>query len=311
MLVERVAAAIREVGVAEVLPRFRALAAGDISEKSPGDLVTIADRECERVLSLRLRDIRDLPVVGEEATQADPSLLNHVDTAPAVWIVDPIDGTANFVSGSTDFAVMVALVEAGVTVSAWVWHPATDTMLTGELGQGTKRNGVLVLPVARIGEPKGILKRKYLAEPARSRPADFPPSVAEIVRTPIRCAGIEYSQLLRGEIDFAFYWRTLPWDHAPCALLAGEAGLTVARIDGSAYRPGDHQMGLLSARPELWSAVATEIRAALRAAARFVRCPSGPSATPTKSGIIGLEASGPSPIPRGLQAPDEAKSAAR
>ncbi len=78
MFIEDVSVAVREVGMAEVVPRFRSLAEGDVTEKSPGDLVTIADQECERVLGERLRSIREIPVVGEEGTSADPSLLDLV-----------------------------------------------------------------------------------------------------------------------------------------------------------------------------------------------------------------------------------------
>ena len=163
-LIEEVAAAIREVGNAEVVPRFRSLAAGDITEKGPGDLVTIADQECERVLSERLRVFRDIPVVGEEATAADPSLLDLVATAPAVWVTDPIDGTSNFVAGNPNFVVMVSLVENGTTMAAWVWHPETDTMLTAERGNGLLRNGEPAPTPTRSDRARGILKRKFMDE---------------------------------------------------------------------------------------------------------------------------------------------------
>jgi len=262
MFVEEVAAAIRQVGNAEVVPRFRSLAAGDIKEKGPGDLVTIADQECERVLAERLREIRDLPVVGEEATAADPSLLDLVATAPAAWVIDPIDGTANFVAGNPNFVVMVALVEAGETVAAWVWHPEHDEMLTAQRGHGAQCNGVDVAPAGRSGPAAGILKRKYMNEPARSILRALPAHVGELVPA-LKSAGIEYGALIDGRIDFLFYWRTLPWDHAPGGLLATEAGLKVARPDGSTYYPGDHGLGLLAAPVETWHAVAAEIMAAL------------------------------------------------
>jgi len=262
MFVDQVSAIIRQVGAAEVVPRFRALAAGDIMEKSPGDLVTVADQECERALAERLRTVRDIPVVGEEGTAADPSLLDLVGSAEAAWIIDPIDGTANFVAGDPNFVIMVALVEGGETVAAWVWHPETDVMLTAELGGGCHRNGIAVLPALRAEVPKGILKRKYMGEPARTRLGAFPGSVGSLVRA-YKSAGIEYGALIGGQIDFLMYWRTLPWDHAPGGLLASEAGLRVARIDGTAYSPGDGRPGLLAAADGCWDAVANEIRAAL------------------------------------------------
>ena len=262
MLVDQVSAIIREVGAVEVVARFRSLAEGDVMEKGPGDLVTVADQECERVLTDRLRLVRDIPVVGEEATAADPALLDVVATADATWIIDPIDGTSNFVAGNSNFVVMVALVEKGVTTAAWVWHPETDTMLTAQLGRGFQRNGVTAMAAPRAGTPKGILKRRYMPEPARTRLATLPESVGSLV-TDFKSAGIEYGALIDGRIDFLMYWRTLPWDHAPGGLLASEAGLRVARFDGSAYRPGDGHRGLLAATDSTWDVIASQIRIAL------------------------------------------------
>jgi len=262
MFVEQVAAAIREVGNAEVVPRFRALAANDVMEKTPGDLVTIADQECERVLSQRLRALRDLPCVGEEAASENPALLDLVADAEATWVIDPIDGTRNFVSGDTNFVVMVSLVEAGETSAAWIWHPKTDAMLTAQQGLGTRRNGAALPAVVRGEQRTGILKRRYMDEPARSRLGDFPAGIGRDVPA-FNSAGIEYGALVDGTIDFLFYWRTLPWDHSPGGLIAAEAGLKVARPDGSPYRPGDGGFGLLSAPAEVWDLVATQIELAL------------------------------------------------
>lgn len=257
-----VASVVREVGSAEVVSRFRELAAGDITEKSPGDYVTIADQECERVLSGRLREIHDIPVVGEEASAADPRLLDLVATAPACWLLDPIDGTANFVAGSTDFVVMVALVEAGVSTAAWVWHPESDSMLTGRLGEGTTRNGRPISIGPAGSTVTGIVKRKYMPEPQRSQLRDFKPTGGAL-SPGLKCAGVEYAKVIDGELDFLLYWRTLPWDHAPCGLLAAEAGLRVARLDGSTYAPGDDAAGLLTAHPHHWQAIADQLRHAL------------------------------------------------
>ena len=100
-----------------VMPRFRSLEAGDIEEKGPGDLVTVADRECELALTEALRDIVDVTVVGEEATADNAALLASVGS-DAAWIVDPIDGTSNFAAGRESFAVMVAFAERGITTHA-------------------------------------------------------------------------------------------------------------------------------------------------------------------------------------------------
>ena len=118
------------------LPRFRALATGDVEEKSPGELVTIADREAEAILTERLPHL--LPgsrVLGEEACSTAPHLIDSLSEG-TVWLVDPLDGTGNFAAGQPDFAVMVALLSDGVTQAAWIFNPLSAQLARAELGSG-------------------------------------------------------------------------------------------------------------------------------------------------------------------------------
>src|SRR4030095_3156841 len=104
---DRVTRLIQEAAAAEIMPRFRQLAAGDVREKAPGDLVTVADEAVEARLAPALEAL--LPgsvVVGEEAAAADPNLLNRLFDDQPVWIIDPVDGTSNFAEGRPAFAVM-------------------------------------------------------------------------------------------------------------------------------------------------------------------------------------------------------------
>ena len=113
-MLEEVAGLIREVATTIVLPRFRRLDAEDIQQKSPGDVVTVADHESELALEAGLtRLLPGSEVVGEEAVAADPGVLGRMADRGAVWIVDPLDGTNNFAAGKTPFAVMVALLRGG------------------------------------------------------------------------------------------------------------------------------------------------------------------------------------------------------
>ncbi len=117
-MIDEVGELIRQVAHDVVLPRFQHLAAGEVHEKAPGELVTVADQESERLLTTGL--MRLLPgsvVVGEEAVAADPQVLRHLDDAGPVWLVDPVDGTANFAAGRDPFAVMVALQRDGETAA--------------------------------------------------------------------------------------------------------------------------------------------------------------------------------------------------
>jgi len=248
--------AVREVAAAEVRPRFRSLSPDQIVEKSPGDLVTEADRACERALGLRLRALVDIPVVGEEATAADPGMLDLVGAADAVWVVDPVDGTSNFVAGSPDHAVIVALVERGVTTRCWMHLPVAGTMLRAELGAGARRDGRILdaaAPLEAGSLPPGLLSTRYLPAPVRDRlAADGPPDPLHRAVPGRGCAPVDYFDAVDRALGYLVYWRTLPWDHAGPALFASEAGLRVARPGGDPYRPGDGRDGLIVAHPSVW-----------------------------------------------------------
>src|SRR3546814_17285856 len=111
---ERVAAIIRETAEVEILPRFKTLAADEIREKRPGDLVTVADIEAEKRLTRQLTDlVPGSRVIGEEAIAGDEALLAAKASDGSVWIVDPVDGTANFAAGRTPFTVVVAYLLDG------------------------------------------------------------------------------------------------------------------------------------------------------------------------------------------------------
>jgi fructose-1,6-bisphosphatase/inositol monophosphatase family enzyme len=67
------------------------------------------------------------------------------------------------------------------------------------------------------------------------------------------CTGTEYPAIIEDQQDFALFWRTLPWDHAPPVLLLTEAGGTARRPDGSTYHPSDTRAGLLvAASDDVW-----------------------------------------------------------
>ncbi|MGQ3177822.1 MAG: inositol monophosphatase family protein, partial [Blastomonas fulva] len=119
---------IRTVAREVVLHHYQQLSSAQISEKTPGDLVTIADQESERRLSAGLAAI--LPqasIVGEEAVEADPVLIERVNDSTA-WIIDPIDGTHNYAHGHPPFGIIIALVERGETVAGWLYDPLADRM---------------------------------------------------------------------------------------------------------------------------------------------------------------------------------------
>ncbi|ARX87515.1 inositol monophosphatase [Streptomyces alboflavus] len=147
--VERV---VREAAAAEITPRFRQLAEDDVVQKSgPHDLVTVADRLAEEHLTRELTAL--LPgsvVVGEEAVHADPARYDAIAGDAPVWIVDPVDGTRQFVHGDPGFCTLVALALDGVVLASWTYAPALDEFATAVRGKGATLNGTPL----RAGSPE-------------------------------------------------------------------------------------------------------------------------------------------------------------
>jgi fructose-1,6-bisphosphatase/inositol monophosphatase family enzyme len=229
-----------------MMPRFQRLKHGDVEEKSPGEVVTIVDREVEERLARALPQL--LPgsrVVGEEACAARPALLDDLAQGN-VWLVDPLDGTGN-IAGGSDFALMVALLRAGETVGAWMLLPASGVLFRAERGGGAWRNGERLRVLSGGQLQRGIVKTRFLPEAVKSRVQANTISLQE-VQIGANCTAVDYPDLIAGRSDFALYWRTFPWDHAPGVLLLEEAGGTSLRLDGAPYRATDQSEGLLAAR---------------------------------------------------------------
>lgn len=247
---DEVSSLLRRVAAEVVLPRYQALAAHEVDEKSPGELVTIVDREAEALISPGL--LAMLPgsrVVGEEAAAERPGLLDGLDEG-VVWLVDPLDGTANFVEGKRDFAIMVALLCDGETVASWMLAPAYGWTAHAERGAGAFVDGCQVRTAADVPtleQLRGAFSRRYLPPEFDAEIAPRAERIGQLIPN-MGCAGVEYPSIAAAERDFCFFWRTLPWDHAPGALFLQEAGGVARRVDGESYLPADGKTGLLVAR---------------------------------------------------------------
>lgn len=241
---------MEEAARTAIMPRFRQLKTGDIDQKAgPHDVVTIADKDSEAFLAPRLQAlIPGSTVVGEEAASADETIMDALRRPGAAWLIDPVDGTANFAVGNALFAVMVALVQDGDAVASWIHDPVRGITAMAEKGAG-----------AWMREADGSQRR--LATPK-------PPSLAHLSGAPnirygdrdfaarighridktagvmiLRCAGQEYLAIADGHIHYAVYNRALPWDHAAGCLLISEAGGVAKRLNGDFYRAADKPFG--------------------------------------------------------------------
>lgn len=260
-LERQVSALLRGVAASVVVPRFRQLSAHEITEKSAGEIVTIVDREAERQLHDGLAALSDAlglaaRIIGEEAAELDPALLDGVGDG-LVWLIDPLDGTANFAAGREPFGMMVALVDNGEPIAGWIFDPLGDRLYHAERGCGATCNGAPVrarstgqaLPVAALGTHFLSMERREQVHAA---------AAPHMAGQPVpRCAAASYPRLTNGHDDIALFQRILPWDHAAGVLLLTEAGGVVTHWDRSPYRVGGPGAGVLAAAtPELWQTAA-------------------------------------------------------
>lgn len=258
-MIDEVGALMRAAAARAIVPLFRRLGEDEVEEKSPGQLVTVADRRAEQIIADGLREL--LPgstVVGEEGVADDPAVLDHLREAGPVWLVDPLDGTANFTAGRPPFAVMVALRRDGVTRAGWILDPLSDSLLVAREHAGAYADGVAVrLPDAAppVAQLRGALKARFLPRSMRAAVGEHRERLGSLLSGQ-HCAAQEYRDIVTGVQHFAVFWHTLPWDHTAGVLLVEEAGGLARRFDGSRYDPTDERNGLLiAANEEIWTTV--------------------------------------------------------
>jgi len=253
-----VIAALREVAETIILPRYNKLEFADIRSKTgKHDLVTIADEEGEQRLAVTLTAL--LPgsrLIGEESVSKKPALLNELAGEDWVWIVDPVDGTLNFVNGSPVFCTMVALTRKGETVWGFIHDPLSNTTLWAESGAG-----------AFVTEGLAQGQRQHLPQPASNSPDTLIAAIydkdltlikgkfARVVRT--GCAGHDYWAAVKGGLHVVSFRKLMPWDHAPGVLIHREAGGFGRLLNGDSYNAArSGQTGILSApNQDIWNRV--------------------------------------------------------
>ncbi|MEM6913486.1 MAG: inositol monophosphatase [Pseudomonadota bacterium] len=261
-----VEALIREASDRFVMPRFRSLGEGQIIEKAgPMDLVTVADREAEVFLTEQLeRLVPGSRVIGEEAVSQGLTSQDLLLEDRDLWLVDPVDGTYNFVQGSDRFGVMVAFLRAGETTKSWILLPVDGRCAVAEKGAGAFFGDEPMAP--RLGVPfsgaTGDYSKVYVEEPHRSI---LDAGVAKSAGTHQgRCSAHGYSALARGEIDYFVQYIMTPWDHAAGQLIVEEAGGRFALMpSGERYRPVPrrNEPMLITGDASMWDAYARQLMA--------------------------------------------------
>lgn len=202
-----------------------------VSLKGPANFVSAADRRAEEILHTELSKARpDFSLLMEERGSVSGK------DAGNVWVVDPLDGTTNFLHGIPLFAISIALVKDGVPTAGLVFNPVTDELFVAERGKGAflhnrrlrvaarrdLSNCVVTCGIPHRGRGDLALFRKELAA--------IQNQVAGIRRT--GAAALDLAWVAAGRFD-GFWERNLsPWDLAAGLVLVREAGGFATDIDG-------------------------------------------------------------------------------
>jgi myo-inositol-1(or 4)-monophosphatase len=236
----------REAG--ELVARGRAGAAESVGTKSsPVDVVTAVDTASEELVVSRLLGARpDDGVLGEEGA-ARPG------TSGVRWVVDPIDGTVNFLYGLPGYAVCIAAEVDGVVRAGVVLNAATGELFTATAGGGahlsTPGGGAPArlavsapasLEVALVGTGFGYRVEQRRAQGAVV--AQLLPQVRDIRR--LGSAALDLCTVAAGRVDAYYELHLNPWDFAAGALIAAEAGAVVTGLPG---RPFGQPLGIAAA----------------------------------------------------------------
>jgi len=235
-------------------------------EKGPADLVTEADLAAQAAIrQILCAADPTILFVGEEDTPAERATFAATQTAHAAcWIVDPLDGTANYVHGLDNYAVSIALCQGPEIVLGVVYDPVRSQMFTARAQGGAYLNGQRL-------QASGVT-RLDAALVAASFAARVPPNSPEVTRfvqvlhqcqaiRRLGSAALNLCYVAAGKLDA--YWATSvkSWDIAAGVLLVREAGGVITSIDGT---PFDLQ------RPLLVSAATPTLHAEMLATLRIV-----------------------------------------
>jgi myo-inositol-1(or 4)-monophosphatase len=219
-------------------------------EKGPADLVTDADEASQDAIARAIAArFPGHAFIGEE----QPAHLPQAKQAEFTWIVDPLDGTTNYVHGYPQFAVSVALAAGDELLVGVVYDPVADTCFSAAAGQGALCDSARIRTSAVKDVSEALTTVSLPARVRRDSPDLMDFIEASLVCQAVRRSGsaaLNFAYLARGAVD-AFWARHIhPWDVAAGVLLVREAGGVVTSRDGGEFNLWKPDF-LAAANPEL------------------------------------------------------------
>jgi myo-inositol-1(or 4)-monophosphatase len=202
-----------------------------VSLKGPANFVTAADRRAEETLFQELSKARPgYGFLGEESGEREGADKTHR------WIVDPLDGTTNFLHGIPQFGISIALERDGGVIAGIVYNPATDEMFSAEKGKGAFLNDQRIRVAARRGLADAVIacglphRGRGQLELGTKEIGAMQHEVAGLRR--FGAAALDMAWVAAGRLDGYWERNIKPWDIAAGLILVREAGGFVTDCDG-------------------------------------------------------------------------------
>ena len=226
---------IREVAANEIMPYFLRVQS---ARKEDGSVLSQADLAAQAKLVFRLPQIIAAPVLGEEMAAAEQQALWAQHAHSGLWVIDPIDGTNNFVNGLPHFAVSVAYVAQGRAQLGAIFNPMSGELFSAERGGGAFLNDTR-LPLRCV--PKKLHEALAGVDVKRLRSAKLANSINHFAPFgTLRCLGsstLDWCYLAAGRLDVYVHGGQNLWDYAAGALiLATILGAACTRLNARRWR---------------------------------------------------------------------------
>ncbi len=230
-----VVAAVKLVAAEEIMPRYLKVSH---QHKSDGSLCTEADIAAQSALIKKLQAIVNVPVLGEEMSDAEQHALWAAGHG-GLWCIDPIDGTSNFTRGLPYFAVSVALLREGKSVLGVVYNPVSDELFAAETGKGAFMNGdrmlgrIAAIPLAQA---LASVDLKRLPDSLLEKLVKHPPYASQ---RNFGASALDWCYTAAGRYDVYLHGGQKLWDYAAGELILRESGALCACIEQDDFAQGD------------------------------------------------------------------------
>jgi myo-inositol-1(or 4)-monophosphatase len=249
---------IAALGAEQLMAHWRALEPDQINEKARNDLVSAADLASEEAIMGAIRSrFPNHSILSEEAGRSTPT-----ESGPT-WIIDPLDGTANFIHGSPQFAISIGVAVEGRIDFGVILDPCKNDLFSAVRGRGARWNGAVCRVSERQGLSGALLATGFPFKAHRL----LDPYLAIFRDVFLRCkavrrpgaAALDLAYTACGLFDGFFEFQLSTWDIAAGSVLVEEAGGVITGMDGGSdfLESGNVVCGTPGVHSELLEVVAS------------------------------------------------------